>query len=164
LQQGAFIGLIENVSDSEKRQLDPNYVNAIAEKQLKSCSPIPISEEKKSFIEEKLKLNVPEQFKDNYLNIWYKNHEAISEQKYNMGKIETLMHDISLKSKEPVYFKRFRIPDAHHQQVKQQVTKWLKPTRSKFNSPIFLVAKKNGGLHLLQDFHDLNAQTHTDQT
>jgi hypothetical protein len=34
LQQGAFIGLIENVSDSEKRQLDPNYVNAIAEKHL----------------------------------------------------------------------------------------------------------------------------------
>jgi hypothetical protein len=45
-----------------------------------------------------------------------------------MGKIETFMHEISLKSKEPVYFKQFKIPDAHHQQVKQQVTKSQGPS------------------------------------
>jgi hypothetical protein len=113
-------------------------------------------------------LNVPEQFKENYLNILYKNHEAISEHKYDWGKTETLMHDITLKSEEPVYVKQFKIPDAHCQQVEQHVTEWLKlgvvqPSRSKFNSPIFAVAKKNGGLRLVQDFRALNPQTHTDK-
>jgi hypothetical protein len=61
------------------------------------------------------------------------------------------MHDISLKSKEPVYVKQFKIPDAHREQVQKHVTEWLKlgvvqPTRSKFNSTIFVIAKKNGGL------------------
>ena len=78
------------------------------------------------------------------------------------------MHDISLKSQEPVYVKQFKIPDAHREQVEKHVTEWLKlgvvqPTRSKFNSPIFVVAKKNGGLRLVQDFRALNAQTHTDK-
>ena len=96
------------------------------------------------------------------------NHEAISEHKYDLGKTETLMHDISLKSEEPVYVKQFKIPDAHREQVERHVTEWLKlgvvqPTRSKFNSPIFVVAKKNGGLRLVQDFRALNAQTHTDK-
>jgi hypothetical protein len=39
----------------------------------------------------------------------------------------------------------------------------VQPTRSKFNCPIFVVAKKNGGLQLVQDFWALNAQTHKDK-
>ena len=78
------------------------------------------------------------------------------------------MHDISLKSEEPVYVKQFKIPDAHREQIEKHVTEWLKlgvvqPTRSKFNSPIFVFAKKNGGLRLVQDFRALNSQTHTDK-
>ncbi len=66
LQRGEFIGLIENVSDSEKRQLDPTFVSSLAEKQLKTKVPIPLLNKKKTFIQEKVKLNVPEQFKENY--------------------------------------------------------------------------------------------------
>ena len=79
-----------------------------------------------------------------------------------------LLHEISLKTEEPVYVKHFCIPDAHPQEVEQHVTEWLKmgvvqPARSKFNSPIFAVAKKNGGIRLVQDFRALNAQTHIDK-
>jgi hypothetical protein len=35
------------------------------------------------------------------------------------------------------------------------------PARSKFNSPIFAVAKKNGGICLVQDFRALSANMHT---
>jgi hypothetical protein len=35
--------------------------------------------------------------------------------------------------------------------------------RSKYNSPIFAVAKKNGGILLIQDFRALNANIHTDK-
>jgi hypothetical protein len=121
LQRGEFIGLIKNVSDSEKHQLDPTFVTSLAEKQLQNKVPIPLSNKKKTFIQEKSE-NIPEQFKENYLNILYKNHEAISEHKYDLGKTETLMHNITLKSEEPVYVKQFKIPDAHRQQVEQHVT------------------------------------------
>ena len=67
------------------------------------------------------------------------------------------MHDVTLKSEEPIYVNQFKIPDAHREQVEKYVTEWLKlgvfqPERSKFNSPIFVAAKKNGGLRLVQDF------------
>jgi hypothetical protein len=78
-----------------------------------------LSKEKKLFIQEKAKLNVPDEFKEEYLNVLFKNLEAISEHKNDLGQTETLMHDISLKSQEPVYVKQFKIPDAHREQVKQ---------------------------------------------
>ena len=74
--------------------------------------------------------------------------------------MQTLLHKISLKTEEPVYVKQFLIPDAHSQEVKLGV---VQPARSKFNSPIFAVAKKNGGIRLVQDFRALNAQTHIDK-
>ena len=57
------------------------------------------------------------------------------------------MHDVTLRSEEPVYVKQFKIPDAHCKQVEQHVTEWLKlgvvqPARSKFNSPNFLWLKR----------------------
>ena len=36
----------------------------------------------------------------------------------------------------------------------------IEPAWSKYNSPIFAVAKKNGGIQLVQDFRALNAETH----
>ena len=76
-----------------------------------------------------------------------------------------LLHEISLKTDEPIYVKQFRIPDAHREEVKKHITEWLKmgviqPARSKYNSSIFAVAKKNGGIRLVQDFQALNAETH----
>ena len=35
--------------------------------------------------------------------------------------------------------------------------------RSKYNSPIFAVLKKNGGIRLVKDFRALNAETHIDK-
>ena len=73
-----------------------------------------------------------------------------------------------LKTDEPIYVKQFCIPDMHHVEVKKHVTEWLKmgvvqPARSKYNSPIFAVAKKNGGIRLVQYFQALNAETHMDK-
>ena len=111
---------------------------------------------------------MPDEFKDRYLKVLFKNHEAISSHKYDLGQTATLMHDVTLRSEEPVYVKQFKIPDAHREPVEQHVTEWLKlgvvqPACNKFNSPIFVVANKNGGLRLVQDFRALNAQTHTDK-
>ncbi len=46
--------------------------------------------------------------------------------------------------------------------IEQQVKEWLKlgivqPTRSRYNSPMFLVNKKDGGFRVVQDFRALNS-------
>ena len=168
LERGDLLGYIENVLDCEMRQLNPSYINAVAEEQMKARIPPPLPPEKKKFIIENATLNVPEEYRQRYLDILLKNHEVISAHKYDLGRTETLLHEISLKTEEPVYVKQFKIPDAHREEVEKHVAEWLKlgvvqPARSKFNSPIFVVAKKNGGIRLVQDFRALNAQTHMDK-
>ncbi len=78
------------------------------------------------------------------------------------------MHEIVLKTPEPIYVKQFKIPDAHRQEVKRHVLEWLKlgviqPARSRYNSPIFAVMKKDVGVRLVQDFRALNNQSYTDK-
>ena len=56
-----------------------------------------------------------------------------------------------------IFVKQFKIPDAHMEEVEKHVIEWLKlgviePAWSKYNSPIFSLAKGNGGIRLIQDF------------
>ena len=95
-----------------------------------------------------MNLTVPDNVRQRYLDVILQNHECISHHKFDLGGTETLLHEISLKTDELIYVKQFRIPDAHREEVEKHVTEWLKmgvvqPARSKYNSPIFAVAKKN---------------------
>jgi Reverse transcriptase (RNA-dependent DNA polymerase)/RNase H-like domain found in reverse transcriptase/Integrase zinc binding domain/Integrase core domain len=120
------------------------------------------------FIKENANLNVPEKYLEKYMDALLDYQEIISKHKNDLGRSETLQHEISLKNKEPVYVKQFRIPEAHREQAELQVIEWLKlgvvePCRSKFNSPLFMVSKKDGGLRIVQDFRALNEQTMEDK-
>ena len=134
---------------------------------MKKCTE-KLSSAKRQFIEQTVHLNVPEQFREQYLKVILKNHEAVSQNKFDLGRTDTLMHEIALKTQEPIYVKQFKIPDAHRQEVEKHVLEWLKlgviqPTRSRYNSPIFAVMKKDGGVRLVQDFRALNNQSYTDK-
>ena len=77
-------------------------------------------------------------------------HEAISEDQFDLGQCRTDLHEITLKTDEPIFVKQFKIPDAHMEEVEKHFVKWLKvgviePAHSKYNSLIFVVATKNGG-------------------
>jgi hypothetical protein len=65
-----------------------------------------------------LKLQVPEQFQKQYLRVLLQNHKAISQDKFDLGRTDTLMHDIALKTAEPIYLKQFKIPDVHRKEIK----------------------------------------------
>ncbi len=41
------------------------------------------------------------------------NHEAVSQDNFDLGWTDTLMHEIALKTAEPIYVKQFKILDAH---------------------------------------------------
>ena len=84
------------------------------------------------------------------------------------GRTDTLMHEIALKTEEPIYVKQFKIPDAHRKEVERHVLKWLKlrviqPARSRYNSPILAVMKKDNTVRLVQDFRALNNESYTDK-
>ncbi len=60
--------------------------------------------------------------------------------------------------------KQFKIPEALQDQVKEWL--WLgiiQPSRSRYNSPVFLVQIKDGTHQVVQDFRTLNANTYVDK-
>ncbi len=61
-----------------------------------------------------------------YVDILFKHLEAISIDKYNLGLAKNYKHKIHLKNEDPVYRKQFKIPEAHHQFMKQTLEEWLK--------------------------------------
>ncbi len=76
-----------------------------------------LSPQKRQFIEKTVNLNVPQQFLEQYLKVILKNHEAVSQNKFDLGRTDTLMPEIALKTLEPIYVKQFKIPDVHRQEV-----------------------------------------------
>ncbi len=167
LSRNDFIGTLENVTGCETRELNPAYIQAVASALTKKSTE-KLSPQKRQFIEKTVNLNVPDQFREQYLKVILKNHEAVSQNKFDLGRTDTLMHEIALKTSEPIYVKQFKIPDEHRQEVERHVLEWLKlgviqPARSRYNSPIFAVMKKDGGVRLVQDFRALNNQSYTDK-
>ena len=159
------MGVIDNVNECEYVEVNPDYINAISQ-QMKP--QVPLSKEKEQLIRDKFQSEVSADLKPRYLQVLLDNHEAISTSKFDLGRSELLLHEISLKTKEPIFVKQFRIPDAHQAEVEKHVAEWIKlgvvePARSKYNSPIFAVMKKNGGVRLVQDFRALNTQTYIDK-
>jgi len=155
------IGRIENLTEGQMELIDGHTIESIQRTPAAGRMDL-------KFIEENVNLNVPEKFKAQYMEVLRRFHDVISKDKSDLGRSKTLQHEISLKSKEPVYVKQFRIPEAHMKEVEQHLTEWLKlgvvePCRSKYNSPLFLVTKKDGGLRVVQDFRALNDQTHEDK-
>jgi len=166
LDRDEIIGKTENLCDSDFVQLDPLAFKTMED--IYSIAKKPISKDTDKFIRENVKLNVPSAEKDSYLNLLCEHWETFSLDKHDLGLCKVLQHDIELKTKEPIYVKQFKIPEAHMSEVKTQLAEWLKlgvvePCRSKYNSPIFVVAKKDGGLRIVQDFRALNSETFVDK-
>jgi hypothetical protein len=70
-----------------------------------------------------------------------------------------------MKTEEPVYMKQFKIPEAHHHYLQDQIQEWLRlgiiqTSRSWYNSPVFLVEKKKGTKRVVQDFQYLKSNTY----
>jgi hypothetical protein len=98
-----------------------------------------------------------------------KHQDTISIDKYDLGLAKDFKHKIHLKTQDPVYLKQFKIPEARHQFIEQTLDEWLKlgfvnRSNSLYNSPIFCVPKKQGqGLPIVQDFRELNQNSHIDK-
>jgi hypothetical protein len=130
---------------------------------------IPKSNLSRDEIVRRCNLQVPDEFREKYIDILFKHQEAISLDKYDLGFAKKYKHQIHLKNDEPFYQKQFKIPKAHHQFIKQTLEEWLKLRVVQisdllYNSPIFCVPKKQGqGLRIVKDFRELNQNFHIDK-
>jgi hypothetical protein len=91
------------------------------------------------------------------MKLLLKHHDVFSQDKNDIGLATNLKHIVDLKNKEPSYRKQFPIPDAQRGELEKQVTEWLKmgliqPSGSRYNSPLFMVPKKDGSQRVVQDF------------
>jgi hypothetical protein len=94
-------------------------------------------------------LQVPDEYRERYIDILFKHQDAISLDKYDLGLAKNYKHKIHLKNEDLVYRKQFKIPEAHHQFIENTLEEWLKlgvVRRSDllYNSTIFCVPKKQG--------------------
>ena len=165
------IGRAENLVDCHKQEISEEFVASVkvdVEAELQRSGE-QLTEAKRRFIIENADLShVPPELREKYLDVILKHHAAISRDSADLGRTETLLHDIELRDREPVYVQQFKVPDAQRDELHRSVAEWLKlgvvqPCRSKYNSPLFCVAKKDGRLRIVQDFRALNAKTLEDK-
>jgi hypothetical protein len=120
-------------------------------------------------IRRRVHLDVPEEYRDKYLQLLYRYKKVISISKADLGRSRTYHHRIHLKDPRPVYQPQFPLKPDHQAFIENTLEDWLKlgvvrKTKSLYNSPIFCVPKKNGqGLRIVQDFRGLNAKTKMDK-
>ena len=108
-----------------------------------------------------VKITVPENEKQAYLDLINKNLDVFSKHENDLGCANHYKHKIDLKQTDPIYVKQFRIADAYKNGLFDQVKTWLtlgiiKPSQSKFNNPIFVVPKKTGKPRYVLDYRQLN--------
>jgi hypothetical protein len=102
------------------------------------------------------------------LDLLLQNHDVFSKNQKDLGCATNFMHTIHLKNSAPTYVKQFPVPEAYRTQLATQIQEWLKmgvvkPSNSPYNSPIFVVPKKDGFPRYFLDFRKLNSNSQTDK-
>ena len=164
LERGCVVGQSETLDTQKMNRLDKQVISSIARTKKKEES----RPERIRLLKEKLNLQVPEEYEQRYVDLLVKHHAAFSLDKNDIGLCNLVQHKLTMKTPEPVFVKQFKIPEAHQHYLHEQIREWLKlgiiePSRSKYNSPLFLVQKKDGSYRVVQDFRSLNAHTYVDK-
>ena len=168
IEKNSILGVIEKLKDEDQvGELQVNEMTVNLEQ--KDLTPAAkITEKKKKYILDNVKFarneDLTEALKQKYIALLLEHHEAISNSLFDTGRSQTVAHDIQLKKQDPIYLKQFRIPEAQREAVQKHVEELLKlgvvrPSRSKFNNPIYVVSRPDGGLRIVHDFRAINQET-----
>ena len=167
LERGTILGQMESIVEGAACKVDEQQllhaVNAVTVNR-----PPPPSPERQKQILADLTLTVPDCERQKYIDLIMANHDVFSKTKNDLGRANNFTHKIDLKDKAPVYIPQYRLPDTHKVKLEEQVDEWLKmgiiqPSNSRYNSPIFVVPKKNGENRYVLDYRAVNAHSHDDR-
>jgi hypothetical protein len=167
LARGTVIGQMEAITPSAACEIDQQQLFAVLNA-VDTTRPLPPSLERQKQLLADLTLTVPDAQRQKYVDLIFANHDVFSKDKNDLGRANNFTHKIDLKDKAPVYIPQYRLPDTHKIKLEQQVDEWLKmgiiqPSNSKYNSPIFVVPKKNGENRYVLDYRALNSHSHDDR-
>ena len=68
-----------------------------------------------------LRLNVPANEKQAYLDLLLQNHDVFSKNQNDLGCATNFTHTIHLKNSAPTYVKQFPVPEAYRTQLETQI-------------------------------------------
>ena len=162
IPRAAALGHLEIVEKNRLHPVDEKLYLASIEMAVKKDPPPPsYSQTEKDFVLNNVKITVPENEKQSYIDLIKKNLDVFSKNENDLGCANHYKHKIDLKQTDPIYVKQFRIADAYKNGLFDQVKTWLtlgiiKPSQSKFNNPIFVVPKKSGKPRYVLDYRQLN--------
>jgi transposase InsO family protein len=163
VERGEAIGTFTSYNMADLKQVGEVLAN-------KTGQPIRVmSRDKRAFIDRAIHLQVPPEWRHQFLQLIYEFHDVISDNATDLGRTAIISHEIRLKAPNPVHLKQFRIPWEHQQCVNDYVDKLLEkkciqPSLSAFNAPVFCVQKPHGGgLRVVQDFRGLNLASYEDK-
>ena len=167
LPRGTVVGQMETVNPASLQLLNQEKFLETVQAMSTTLPPPPSPQRVKEIMAD-LTLTVPEQYKQQYIDLILANHDVFSKTKNDLGRANNFTHKIDLKDKSPVYIPQYRLADTHKDKLEQQVDEWLQmgiiqPSNSKYNSPIFVVPKKNGENRYVLDYRALNAHSHDDR-
>ena len=107
--------------------------------------------------------------KREYVRLLLEFSDIVSTDQHDLGRSDAMSHEIELADNTPVYTQQYRLPLEQIQLVKDHLHAWLKAgivekARSKYNSPVFCVPKKDSGkLRVVLDYRKLNAKCMPDK-
>ena len=167
IPRGTSIGQIETIFADGAMHVDEATVAASIARGPTDLPPPPNPNRVKQILQD-LTLTVPQEYKQTYIDLILRNHDIFSVDKNDLGRANNFTHRIDLKNKAPVYIPQYRLADTHKVALDKQIDEWLKmgviqPSNSRYNSPIFVVPKKNGENRYVLDYRALNANSHDDR-
>jgi hypothetical protein len=131
--------------------------------QTSTCTP-----EKEEYLKQNLNCPTEGNLHVQYEELILRNHDVFAKDKYDLGFSDAVSHKINMKNSQPVYIKQFRIPDAHQDVILDHIKEWqnknvIEECSSPYNSPVFCVPKKGGGLRIVQDCREINKNSFEDK-
>ncbi len=144
IDRNDIIGLMD-VETEQLQLLEDSVILAIFSDIDSKLPKVPQKKLSKDEIATNSHLNMPNEYKEKYIDILYKHLKAIIVKKYDLGLATNFKHKINIVDNNPVYRKQFKIPEADQNFIEQSLEEWLKLgvikcSNTLCNLPIFCIS------------------------